>query len=104
VFKQGTNLVYQYGPKLSKPDLHLVSDEKSVVLEPWNGVGSSFWNSMTFQNQEYSYVVSSSYNRMEEKLESVGVRILKGDQSIANVECRLDTGLVDNLADFVQRQ
>jgi len=41
---------------------------------------------------------------MEEKLESVGVRILKGDQSIANVECRQDTGLVDNLADFVQRQ
>lgn len=102
VFKQGQNVFYQYGASLTKPELALMVTEEKVFKQPWNGVGSSFWNSMTFQNQDYRYSVSSSYNRNEGTLEYAGVSIQQNDKTIANVDCNLKSGLIDNLADFIQ--
>jgi len=102
VFKQGQNVFYQYGSSMTKPELTLMVTEEMLSKQPWNGVGSSFWNSVTFQNQDHLYSVSSSYNRNEGTLEYAGVSIQQNDKTIANIECKKESVLIDNLADFMQ--
>ena len=99
VFKQGANLIYQYGMDLDKPELHLVHPEKSVEQQPWAGVGNSYWNYLTFKNQGYSYSIGSSHNRNEGKLESAGVSVSKDGKSVARIDCK---PIIDQIGDYVE--
>ena len=102
VFKQGSNLIYQYGDSLDVPELHLVQAEQTVEQRPWAGVGHSMWNYITFKNKGYSYTVGSRYNRMEGKIEFAGVTVTKEGKTVANIGCRTDALFVDALGDYVE--
>ena len=102
LFRQGTNFVYQYGSNMSKPDLHLVQPENKIDKQPWNGVGSEFWNSITLNNLEYAYTIHSAYSRGENGRTTAGVHVSKGSKQIATVECNIDKGFVDRLSSFVE--
>ena len=44
LFKQGNNIIYQYGADMAAPELQLVRPSGQVVKEPWNGMGRYIWN------------------------------------------------------------
>ena len=102
LFRQGTNIIYQYGSNMRSPDLHLVQPENKVKKQPWNGVGNEFWSSITLMNLEYAYTIHSAYPRGERGQTTAGVQVSKGSKQIATVECKTDEEFVDRLSSFVE--
>ena len=54
--KQDDNIIYEFGPP-RKPELVLKEPVATVDFQPWNGLGSTDADAVTFYNQNYSYTV-----------------------------------------------
>ncbi|MEP5152671.1 hypothetical protein [Planktotalea sp.] len=95
---QGDIAVYSFGATDRAPDLLLARREIGVDMTPWNGVGRSIWEGITFYNNVYSYILSYSIDRNVEGAPIEGRLIVgEGDSEIAELIC--DIGSVTE-ADF----
>lgn len=95
-------LTYSYGPE-GKPELFLNEPLQTVAFTPWPGVGSGIWETVAFRNKGYTYEVWTSVERDPEATEprSGGVRVLQGDQTVAELTCDRGTATpMDTLYDL----
>lgn len=95
-------LTYSFGPE-GKPDLFLNERLETVAFTPWPGIGSSLWETVAFRNEGYIYEVWTSIERDPEATEprSGGVRVLQGDQTVADLTCDRGTATpMDTLYDL----
>ncbi|MCU0829231.1 MAG: hypothetical protein MUE52_18025 [Tabrizicola sp.] len=85
-------LTYRFGPE-GKPELILNEPLETVAFTPWPGMGSSFWETVAFRNGDYTYEVWTSVERDPEATEprQGGVRVLQGEQTVAELTCDPDT-------------
>ncbi len=98
----GDDLTYAYGPKGAAPDLTLREPLARGTYTPWNGIGRSMWDSITFTNGEYTYEVYASFDRLDENaITEQGVSILKNGNFVTTLTCDPARGmtLFDNLSD-----
>ena len=95
-------LSYRFGRE-GKPELVLNEPLETVAFTPWPGIGSSLWETVAFQNEGYTYEVWTSVERDPEATEprSGGVRVLQGDQTVAELACDRGTATpMDTLYDL----
>ena len=93
-------LIYSFGPA-GAPELLLAEPLATANFQPWPGVGSSIWESLTFFNQGYAYEVTTSVSRdpgSDQGLQGA-VFVLKGDRMVGEVAC--DPGTASNALDVV---
>lgn len=81
-------LTYRFGPE-GKPELVLNEPLETVAFTPWPGMGGSFWETVAFQNEGYTYEVWTSVERDPEATEprQGGVRVLQGNTTVAELDC-----------------
>ncbi|MGL4319628.1 MAG: hypothetical protein ACRCS3_02085 [Paracoccaceae bacterium] len=86
VCNEGDLLTYSFGLP-GAPDLQLASRPEEAYT-PWNGIGRSLWETITFANRDVTYEVIFSFDRMDENAQPEwGVVVVKGDDIIANLTC-----------------
>jgi hypothetical protein len=86
VCNEGDLLTYSFGPP-GAPDLQLASRPQEAYT-PWNGIGRSLWETITFTNRNVTYEVVFSFDRMvEDAMPEWGVVVTQGDEIIANLTC-----------------
>ncbi len=86
VCNEGDLLTYSFGPP-GAPDLQLASRPEAAYT-PWNGIGRTMWETITFTNRDVTYEVVFSFDRMDENaLPDWGVVVLEGADIIANLTC-----------------
>jgi hypothetical protein len=98
----GDDLTYAYGPTGRAPDLALREPLTNGTYTPWNGIGRSMWESITFTNAEYTYEVFASFDRLDAAaFTEQGVSILKNGNFVTSLSCDPVRGmtLFDNLYD-----
>jgi hypothetical protein len=81
-------LIYTFGRE-GKPELALNEPLETVAFTPWPGIGSSLWETVAFRNEGYVYEVWTSVERDPEATSGRdgGVRVLQGDQTVAELTC-----------------
>lgn len=90
---QGEVVVYHFGSTDRAPDLLMARREIGVEMTPWNGIGRSIWEEITFYNGAYSYNLSYAIDRNIESAPVDGRLIVgEGDSEVAELIC--DTGSV----------
>lgn len=95
-------LTYAYGPE-DDPEIFLNKRLETVAFTPWPGIGSSLWETVAFENDRYTYEVWTSVERDPEATEprAGGVRVLQGDQTVAELDCDRGTATsMDGLYDL----
>ncbi|MES2816883.1 MAG: hypothetical protein V4720_18420 [Pseudomonadota bacterium] len=95
-------LTYAYGPE-DDPEIFLNERLETVAFTPWPGIGSSLWETVAFANAGYTYEVWTSVERDPEATEprAGGVRVLQGDQTVAELDCDRGTATsMDGLYDL----
>jgi hypothetical protein len=98
----GDDLTYAYGRIGRAPDLALREPLANGTYRPWNGIGRSMWESITFTNAEYTYEVFASFDRLDENaITEQGVSVLKNGSLVTTLTCdpALGMTLFDNLYD-----
>ncbi|OZA14778.1 MAG: hypothetical protein B7Y02_04240, partial [Rhodobacterales bacterium 17-64-5] len=100
VCNETETLIYSFGPP-GAPELLIAEPLASVAFQPWPGVGSSIWESVTFTNQGYSYEVVTSVERDSTAPEDLqgAVYVLQNDSIVAELTC--DPGTASNSLDVV---
>ena len=90
---QGPDSVrYRYGTPGKSADLVLTSTLAELEYLPWNGIGRSIYEEVTFRNAGYAYVVWAALDRQiteddpGEQL-SGGVEVRQGDKVVASLIC-----------------
>jgi hypothetical protein len=83
----GADLTYTFGPP-SAVELRLVNPLDFPLYTPWNGIGSSLWETVIFQNEDIVYEVWTSQQKMAEGAPPEGgINVLEGEQVLAELTC-----------------
>ncbi|MEX0348049.1 MAG: hypothetical protein AB3N15_01390 [Paracoccaceae bacterium] len=102
---------YSFGPRGGPAELALSETYETLGYTPWPGVGRSIWETVTFTNGDYRYVVNGGVDRMfGDEAESENphpqfgsVTVFKGEKIIAELACDPATvsfSWSDNLYDY----
>lgn len=91
---QGEVVIYSYGPGGGAAELLLARRVEGVGMVPWNGIGRTLWEELTFYNGTYAYAAHYAVDRLAEGAPKVeaGVEVREGERRIARVTC--DAGSV----------
>ena len=91
---QGEVAIYRFGPLGGVAELLLARHVDGVHMRPWNGVGSSIFEEVTFYNGTYEYLIHYAVDRIAATTPQVtgGIRVQEGDHIKAELGC--DTGSV----------
>jgi hypothetical protein len=82
---------YAYGRAGEPPELELRHRKDQVVYTPWNGIGSSFWGALKFQNGEFGYEVAYSVPKSEPENIWGGLEVSRNGEAINQKDCRPDS-------------
>lgn len=89
---------YAYGPK-GAPELAVTQPLAQLQGTAWAGVGRSIWEEIVFFNGDVSYAVWHSMDRVAEGNPTAGgVLVTRGDQTLADLQCREGTADVNIFA------
>ena len=95
---------YSFGPVGQAPELELFESTAALEYRPWNGIGRSYYEQVTFYNAEYAYTVYFNLDRLEQdplRAATGGVAVDRNGQEIANLSC--DLGGITNSLDALYR-
>lgn len=87
---------YIFGPSGRPADLVLATSLRNLGYRPWNGIGRSIYEEVTFENGDFAYTAWQSIDKMkavDEAPDAItgGVLVTKGDQTLASLDCDLGT-------------
>lgn len=82
---------YAYGKPGKTPELDLMRSKGQVTYTPWNGMGSSVWAALRFDNEAYGYEVGFSTEKREDAVPTGWLSITKNGTEIAFKDCRAGT-------------
>ncbi|MEM7471321.1 MAG: hypothetical protein AAF340_08210 [Pseudomonadota bacterium] len=87
--------IYRFGKTGNAPELELFAPIERFDYRPWNGIGRTLYEQVTFTNQSYGYTVYGVFDRLAEEgnadLEG-GVIVTDAGAEIAHLTC--DAGSV----------
>ncbi|MEQ9259100.1 MAG: hypothetical protein RIG84_08370 [Roseovarius sp.] len=81
--------LYRFGPSDGPAEMLLARHVTALDMVPWNGVGRTLWEEITFRNGSYAYAVNYAIDRLAENGPEVsgGVTVSEGDREIARFDC-----------------
>ena len=92
--KQDDNIIYRFGPP-RKPELVLKEPVATVDFQPWNGLGSTDADAVSFYHQNYSYTVvtTSSYENFRNGIHyhEVYIWLERDGKEVAILQCKEKT-------------
>ncbi len=97
---------YSFGKAGQSPELDLSAPIAALDYVPWNGIGRTIYEQVTFQNKGYGYTVYFLFDRLSEvptQAVSGGISVEQNAQEIANLECNPDT-ISSGMEIFVERK
>lgn len=83
----GTDVVYAFGNLNEMSDLILTTPVAEVDYQPWPGVGNTIWETITFYNDGYEYVVVMGAERQDNPQRYGGITVRRAGEEIASLEC-----------------
>ncbi|MEM7439711.1 MAG: hypothetical protein AAF393_08940 [Pseudomonadota bacterium] len=92
VCNTGDAVTYTYGRPDRAPDISLASAVATVGYSPWNGIGRSIYEDVTFTNAGYDYTVWGALDRQileDDPADQMsgGIVVTKGDETVAQLMC-----------------
>ncbi|SHG83813.1 hypothetical protein SAMN05444003_1156 [Cognatiyoonia sediminum] len=95
VCENPASVTYQFGPTGEAPELMLSENVQDVDYTPWPGIGTTIWEEVVFESQDYRYVVYAALVRSfpENETDDItvtptgGITVLNGETEIANLRC-----------------
>jgi len=91
--QEGERYSYAYGRIGYAPELRLVRDLPELGFTPWNGIGRSIWEEVTFRNASVEYLIGYSIDRVSEAGPEGSLTVMEGGQRLALLIC--DAGSVE---------
>lgn len=86
------SVTYAFGNSGKTPDLHLSTPVTQAGYIPWNGVGRSIYEEVSFVNQGVTYLVWYAVDRMVEAHPvSGGIVVGQGGKELASLICDKNT-------------
>ena len=93
--------VYRYGKPGIEPELTISATPTEVTYNPWNGVGSSMWSDLSFNNGGYRYQLVNIAERSGDGREEGYLNVFEpgADEPSFSAACREETiqGTLDGL-------
>lgn len=95
----GAQVTYRFGSIGRLPELELVAPKQSVAYHPWSGFGRNIVETVTFENNAYTYEVATALQRGPDAGEDDippafgGTIIAKDEIEIKQISC--DIGSVN---------
>ncbi|MEO9862402.1 MAG: hypothetical protein ABJO29_08105 [Yoonia sp.] len=83
----GADVTYAYGNLNEMSDLVLTTPAADVDYQPWPGVGNTIWETITFYNGDYEYVVVMGAERQDNPQKYGGITVRKAGEEIAALDC-----------------
>lgn len=84
-------LTYRFGAPSQRPELTLSRDYTQVVARPWNGIGRTIWESVSFSNRGYVYELGMGVDKIDavEGRPAAGgaVRVSQDGRDLADLPC-----------------
>jgi len=81
-------ITFTFGETGENPDLSLQAHVKNADYIPWNGIGRSYYEQVSFHNAEVTYIVWGAVDRLsEDHTVSGGVEVVRGDETLAHLQC-----------------
>jgi hypothetical protein len=82
---------YTFGPP-GKPELALTKPVKDVDFSPWPGIGRTTWEAAVISNDGVDYEIWYSIDRLTDTKETQGgINVLRGNETLAGLECKPET-------------
>lgn len=101
--KQDDDIIYRFGPA-GKPELVLKEPVATVDFQPWNGLGSTDADAVTFYNQNYSYTVitTSPYENFRNGIHyhDITIWVERDGKNLASLNCKEE--LAGNPLDYLR--
>lgn len=98
VCTDGSYVLYRFGKTGQTPEIELLDAVRTVNYTPWAGVSSSIWESVSFNNGDYTYEAYSSTRRNTDAPDVAGgVEVSQSGKNIASLQC--DAGSVETNID-----
>ncbi len=99
---QDSVVYYRFGPVAAPAEMLLAQPVAAVHMSPWNGIGRTIYEEVGFANAAFDYTVHYAIDRIPEDGEvrpsiSGGVTVIKGDQTMAQLECDAESISVNDL-------
>ena len=96
-------IIYTFGPP-GKPELVLEEPVATVDFQPWNGLGSTDADAVSFYNQNYSYTVvtTSSYENFRSGIHyhDITIWVERDGKNLASLNCKEE--LAGNPLDYLR--
>jgi len=90
---QDDHIIYRFS-HAGKPELVLKEPVATVDFQPWNGLGSTDADAVSFHNQNYSYTVitTSSYKNFRNgiRYHEIYIWVDRDGKNLASLECKED--------------
>lgn len=104
VCRTGDALSYVYGGIGAAPEMVLATSVRRISYTPWNGVGRSIFEEMSFLNGAVAYTLWVSVDRQPAQEDAApavtaGIEVNEGDRVLARLDC--DAGTVDAALDEI---
>lgn len=85
---------YAFGPS-GRPELALTLSLDETIAMPWPGVGRTIWESISFQNNDVTYEVWITLDRLDlGQTTSGGVTVSRSGETLAELQCTEGTAQV----------
>ena len=88
---------YAFGKRGQAAELSLSTAMSALEYRPWNGIGRSIHEEVTFRNAGHGYTVYFSFDRFADPPETGsagGIAVTKAGEELANLTC--DPGSISN--------
>lgn len=81
-------VLYAYGPRGQAADLTLARDLREIDYRPWNGIGRTIWEDVSFFNTGYGYTVWFAIDKMRPDAPTEGgVNVTRDGAALADIRC-----------------
>ncbi|MEY8880862.1 hypothetical protein [Donghicola sp. XS_ASV15] len=98
---EGDNAAYAFFKTTGEVEKEIITDKASLIATPWNGVGNTIWETVTFYSDDYGYEVWWSIDRNSDAVPVGGINVLQNGATLAELTC--DAGSVQqNLGTLVE--
>lgn len=97
----GDNASYAFFKSNGQIEKEIITDKASLIATPWNGMGNSIWETVTFFSGDYGYEVWWSGERDAGSEVLGGITVTQNGDILAELNC--DEGSVQqNLTSLIE--
>ena len=83
----GDDAAYAFFKSSGAIEKEIIADKASLIATPWNGMGGSIWESVTFFSDDYGYEVWWSAEQAADAEITGGITVSQSGVTLAELTC-----------------